>query len=213
MADLLFTTYTELKASIAEELNRTDLTSQIPGFIALLEAELDRHPAVQFEFSNVALTVQANPTVLPDDCRELRSARYDDGVRFGPVDIVPPDRLPLYRQQFGLTGYPRALAVTGNGLQVEVAPVPDQAYVIRIGYLTKLTKLSATEATNWLLDEHPDLYFYGALKHSAPFLKDDPRVATWESFYQVGLAQLNALVERRRYGSDTLVMRPKRAIG
>ena len=39
---MALSTYTELKASVADWLNRTDLTSVIPDFIALAEAQIER---------------------------------------------------------------------------------------------------------------------------------------------------------------------------
>jgi hypothetical protein len=35
--------------------------------------------------------------------------------------------------------------------------------------------------TNWLLTQHPDLYLYAALVESAPYLKDDERIALWRA--------------------------------
>ena len=39
---MALTTYTELKASIADFLNRDDLTTVIPDFITLAEAQINR---------------------------------------------------------------------------------------------------------------------------------------------------------------------------
>ena len=39
---MALTTYAELKTSVADFLNRTDLTSAIPTFISLAEADLNR---------------------------------------------------------------------------------------------------------------------------------------------------------------------------
>jgi hypothetical protein len=39
---MALTTYTELKSSLADWLNRSDLTSVIPDFISLAEAQMER---------------------------------------------------------------------------------------------------------------------------------------------------------------------------
>jgi hypothetical protein len=220
---MAFTNYTALRAAIADWLNRADLTAAIPDFISLLEAELDRNPAIQEERSNVTLTLSASPHTLPTDCRELRSLYYDDGVRFGEIDIVPEGYLPRYRAHVALTGFPRAAAIVNNGTELLLAPVPDQAYEVLATYLTKLEELSATVATNWVLDGHPDVYLYGSLVHSAPYLKFDERLALWQSRYaqydQLGnlvggaLRELERFIERRKWGANTLVQRPRRPIG
>jgi hypothetical protein len=220
---MAFTSYTTLKAAIADWLNRTDLTAAIPDFISLLEAELDRNPAISYERSNETFTLSGSPHTLPTDCRELRSLYYDDGVRFGEIDIVPEGDLPRYRAHVALTGFPRAAAVVNNGTALLLAPVPDQAYTARATYLTKLEKLSATVATNWVLDSHPDVYLYGALVQSAPYLKNDERLALWQSRYAQydaqgnlaggALRELERFLERRKWGANTLVQRPRRPIG
>lgn len=204
--------YTELQATIADTLNRSDLTTQIVDFITLLENELDRHPACEFE-KTANLTLSASPHVLPADLRELTSLYYDDGTREQPLDLTSPERLALYKRQLGLTGFPRYAAVTVNGTELLLAPVPDQSYVVKSQYITKLDRLSATTTSNWILDDHSDLYLYGSLLHSAPFLKDDNRAQMWKAFKDEGLAQLDRLVRRRKWSANTAVTRPPRAIG
>jgi len=39
---MAITTYSELKTAVADWLNRSDLTSAIPNFIALAEAQMSR---------------------------------------------------------------------------------------------------------------------------------------------------------------------------
>ena len=51
--------YSDLQSAVAGWLNRTDLTSQIPDFIALAESKLDSHPdgvelrAVAFQHATI----------------------------------------------------------------------------------------------------------------------------------------------------------------
>jgi len=205
-------TYTELQATIADTLNRSDLTTQIVDFITLLENELDRHPAVEFE-KTANLTLTASPHVLPSDLRELTSLYYDDSVRKGPIDLTSPERLAVYKRQLGLTGYPRYAAVTVNGTELLLSPEPDQSYVVKSQYITQLDRLGGSTPSNWVLDDHSDLYLYGSLLHSAPFLKDDNRAPMWKAFKDEGLAQLDSLVRRRKWSANTATTRPPRAIG
>ena len=37
----------------------------------------------------------------------------------------------------------------------------------------------ASNGANWLLTLAPDLYLYGALLESAPYIKEDGRIQTW----------------------------------
>jgi len=190
-------------------LNRQDLSSVIPDFITLAETRLNRHPAVQDEV-RTTLTLNAATVSLPDDCREVTSLYYDDGTRFGPLDIVGPERLADYSHKY--TTYPRAAAISEDGTALILAPAPDQAYVVKMVYQAKLTALSDTSTTNWLLTSHPDIYLFATLMESAPYLRDDERVPVWQSRLEQALAELEGLSERRRFSANTPIIKPRRAI-
>jgi hypothetical protein len=69
-----------------------------------------------------------------------------------------------------------------------------------------------SNTTNWLLTEAPDVYLYGALVHTAPYLKDDARIAIWESFFAQGIDNLNISSSDAKYGGSGLVMKIKRGV-
>jgi hypothetical protein len=50
---------------------------------------------------------------------------------------------------------------------------------------------------------------YGSLIHSAPFLQEDQRIATWAQLYSAAISNLNAVSDRAEYSGGTLVMRNK----
>ena len=205
--------YENLKTAVAGWLNRTDLTSDIIDFITLCEDEIARRVETEFERRDT-ITLNAEVVTLPSDLREITSLALDDANRGGPIEILSPEQLTLYKAASGrLTGFPRKAAITTNGTELILAPVPDVAYVVEIIYATKLDRLSASVSSNWILDDNSDVYLYGSLIHSAPFLKDDQRVPTWETRFEKALAQIAALIERRKWAANTLIMRPRRAIG
>ena len=67
------TTYAGLQDAIAQWLNRTDLTNQITGFIAMAEASMSRRIRRKTITNSVGMSQQSN--TLPTDCAELRSIR------------------------------------------------------------------------------------------------------------------------------------------
>jgi hypothetical protein len=214
---MALTTYTELKASIADWLNRGDLTTVIPDFITLLEARLKRHHAVE-RSREATITLDAQHVSLPTDCREVGELYFNDDTRQGPIDLMSPSALAKARGINGwvTSSYPRAAAFTRDGSgrqQLLLAPTPDTSYTAGIEYVQTLTPLSGSNEDNWVLLEHPDVYLFGSLVHSAPYLKDDSRLATWKTTLDEALAELDALVDRETYGANTLVQRPQRAIG
>lgn len=209
---MALTSYTTLKASIADFLNRTDLTAVIPDFITLLEAELKRHDAIEYERRDT-IVLNAQSVTLPTDCREVRSLYFDDATRRYPIELRTPEEINPTRLGPLVAGIPKFAAVHSNGSALLISPTPDASYTAWIVYLTTLTSLSATTATNWVLTDHPDIYLYGSLMQAEPYLKNDERLPLWQSRLDRAYEQLNALVERRQFSGNTPILRPRLAIG
>ena len=194
MATLDFSNYTALQNSIAKELNRTDLSDAIPGFIVLAEAEIARR--VRRKTITRSIQIAAVSTPLPADCAELRSCRLVTG--FPTLDLPlrngTPEMLAEVRADYAIAGRPVAFTVTDGALVV--APAPDSAYTVELQYFERLASLSETTATNSVLLEAPDIYFYGALIHSAPYLEHDERLATWSGLFEKAVVQLDEARER-----------------
>jgi len=205
------TNYGTLKTAVANWLNRVDLTDFIPDFIRLAEAKFDRHVAIADEV-RTTLTLDAEVVTLPAVCRELRSLYLDQDSARGAIEITTPERLAEKKSDLGPSGIPRYAAVMSDGTELGFAPVPNDSFTAKIVYIAGLTLLADDSDTNWILDSHPDLYLYGALVESAPFLRDDERIAVWKAERDERMQDLDLLVQRRRYPT-TPVMRPRRAIG
>ena len=163
--------------------------------------------------TNGTLTLNAETVSLPSDYREKLKLTYDDGIRFGEIEIVPPEMLALKKAFLGTTGFPRFAAVISNGTKLRLSPTPDQAYVAVADYVASLTTLSDTDDVNWLLTNHPDIYLYASLVESAPYLKDDERIALWKSERDERIADLGVFRTRQRSGGNAPRIRPRRAIG
>ena len=73
-----------------------------------------------------------------------------------------------------------------NGV-ANYAPEPNDTFDTKMTYWRKVGVLSTDNTTNWLLTDHPDIYIYGALMHTAPYLKDDPRLQIWQSMLEKAL--------------------------
>lgn len=167
-----FTTYAGLKTAIAAWLNRDDLTSQIPDFVSLATATLnkvlrDRRMAVNVDIVTVATgrAVSAPADMLgPIYLTEKFAEQY-------PLEQVSPERLmELRRTRFRSYGQPRYYATIGAFL--ELCPTPLDAGTLDLHYYAEIPALSADGDTNWVLTDEPDIYLYTALLHAAVFLGD-----------------------------------------
>lgn len=186
---MAITTYTELKASIADFLNRDDLTSVIPDFISLAEAQMEREIRHWRGQKRANITINSRYTSVPADMIQPVRLHLDDGLSSG-LNLTTLDSMLEYRVNTGdAQGKPRYYAI--NSESIEVFPTPDASYTAEFLYYEEIDKLSASVASNWILNYHPDIYLYGALLQSAPYLKDDARIQVWSVLYAGAVGSIN----------------------
>ena len=187
-----FTTYTDLQATLADYLARTDLTSQIPTFITLAENRLRRDIRIRQMLKVVtASTTASDPTVsLPSDFLEMR----DLHIESSPIQtLIYQNPSNFYRNTKASTadsGAPKFYTVMGQEFQF--APIPDSNYTLKMVYYASPSYLSSTVSSNIFLANCPDLLLYAALGEAEPYLMNDARIQTWASLYDRGLASLTA---------------------
>jgi len=206
---MALTTYTELKSSLADWLNRTDLTSAIADFISLAEAQMERQLRTRQMIvrANATFAAAAEYGTVPDDFLETKSIKLDTN----PVTSLSFQTIEAMDQLSNTTylssGKPLYFTVVGN--QFRLLPIPDGAYTAELVYYAKLTKLSSTVATNFLLTQAPDVYLYGSLLQAAPYLQDDARISVWSSLYLAGLEQLQVADDRGSTSGGALLARAR----
>jgi hypothetical protein len=204
---MALSTYTELKASVADWLNRTDLTSVIPDFIALAEAQIERTLRTRQMIVRATASIDTEYSAVPADFLETKSIKLNTNpvtaLTFESVDALDSLKSTTYIS----AGKPQYFSIVGG--QVRVLPVPDSTYTAELIYYAKLSKLSGSNATNWLLTQAPDVYLYGSLMQAAPYLKDDSRVAVWAAIYTRGLEELQVADDRGATSGGSIMMRAR----
>lgn len=205
---MALSTYTELQASVASWLNRSDLTAQIADFIALAEAVLKRR--LRRKTVRASVPVASASVSLPTDCAELRSISFVSSSLYRdlPIRIGTPEQLAETRARSAPTGRPIAAAVIAG--QLVFAPAPDAVYTADLTYFQQLTPLSVGAPTNTLLTEAPDAYLFGALLQSAPYLEHDERIPVWQSKFDAAIDELNAVREHEELNASVRPVRLSR---
>jgi hypothetical protein len=193
------TNYTTLQSTVLEYLareNDTTLSARIPTFVQLFEAKMNRVLRVpQMEQRSTALVDLSSDEPefisLPSDFQSMRTVRLN-GVTGKPrLSFMTPTQLSDYRYSVdNVTDQPCYFAIVGN--ELELAPTPGEAYTLEMVYRKNIPAL-ASNSTNWLLDLAPDLYLYGTLLESAPYIKEDGRINTWAAGVSSALSALNDL--------------------
>lgn len=194
--------YASLKAAVADTLDRTDLTSQIPIFIQLAEAKFKRDDRCKKLFSD-APSITGDDFTMPTDYKSLDSWYHDGSVWYGPIEIVGADQLPEKKARYGITGAPRYAAIMDG--KARFAPAPDVTYATKRSYWLKIVALASSSDTNWLLTDHPDAYLYGSLVHSAPYLKDDDRIGVWEGLLDDALNGVETYADKQQFSGNISV--------
>lgn len=184
-------TYAGLYEAIADALMRDDLTEQIPLFIKLCEASNARNLRVSDMEVTASATMLDGVISLPSDFIEVISLAGDDIFpTWTPISFIQGRR--DYPTRAG--GITSSYVISGNTL-ISYPSAGDS--VIWLTYYAKPQALDAGHPSNWLLAKAPDVYLYGSLKHSAPWLEDDARVQVWESLYQQALSEVRRTDEIR----------------
>ena len=202
---MAISTYAELQSAIADFLDRDDLTSAIPTFIYAAEKQMEkeiRHPRMMRR-SEGQIDSRYSP-VPPTWLETIRL--HISGTPSYRLELTSlDDMLQLREQSGGGSGRPTHYAHFGEN--IEVYPNPDTEYDIELMYYEKLPVLSDSNTSNWLLEVAPEAYLYGALVHSAPYLKDDARLAVWGGLYAGAVAGVNKQADQARFGGSGLRMR------
>lgn len=188
--------YTGLQASVADFLQRKDLTAAIPDFITLAEAQMNLKIRSREMWFLKTLTLTQETVKLPCDFIDIQSFRLNqndgspDGGKLSYRTPQQMDALPV-----GVCGTPRHYTIAGGCFVFWPIPgVPTNGappFMARVRGLERICRLSATDPSNWLLTKYPHAYLYGSLLQSAPYLKADERITVWEGLFTDAIDGIN----------------------
>jgi hypothetical protein len=182
------TTYDELKSAIADFLNRDDLTSVIPTFISLAEADMNRKVRHWRMEDRAVVVADARYIALPTNFIEAQRIMLTSPA-VQRLEMITQGDLMDRRSVDDTAKRPAYYSIVDGTF--ELYPQPDQEYNLEIVYYERLDSLSASIATNWMLEYSPDAYLYGSLLHAAPYLGEDQRAQVWASLYKNAIDAIN----------------------
>ena len=195
--------YGELKTAIADFLNRDDLTSVIPTFVALAEAQIARDLRHWRQERRVTVSIDERFENLPIDWLEGVHLYLSDGAPVEYASVAEIGRQKLLTND--TAGKPRLYTL--NSGQIEFFPAPDEAYELTMVYFARIPAFELDADFNWLMTYYPDVYLYGSLLQSAPYLAEDARIAVWAQLYSAAVKNLGDDSDKARSSGGPLVMR------
>jgi hypothetical protein len=183
-----FENYSALTASIAGWIKRKDQTARIPDFIALFESRINRVLRTTKQRTTAQLGVFGGSAVLPSDF--LEPVLIDDGT----------DELDLMTSiQFGGELEAGYYVLQGNMIRVS-----GDTASINLLYYARIPALSTENATNWVLQNHPDAYLFGALTEAEPYLLNDARMPMWKDRGDSAIQGIQLADDQARFAGAAL---------
>ena len=193
------TTFTTLKEDIRRYLERgftlasdAIVYEQIPRLINLAERRIARELKVQGLINVITSTMQPGLAVYPKPDRWRTTVSFNYGVDNQYQQLFPRsyEYVRSYWPNRDETGVPLFYADYDYNNWI-VSPTPDLAYPFEVLVYQLLPLLDDTNQTNWLTDYAPQVLLYASLLEATPFLKNDERIAVWQSMYDRSAQALN----------------------
>jgi hypothetical protein len=203
----IITNYSTLQSTIADYLNRQDLTAQIPTFIQLAEADMNTRLRCREMIVRATTTNDDEFVRLPLDFLESINLQLTDGQ--SPLRFVTLDEADIINKRQTYNA-PTFYSLMNGAIELVPPPATGADVEIEMVYYGKITALSTENTSNWLLLKAPDVYLYGALVHAAPFLMDDQRISVFGSFYSQRIEALNDESQKSLHSGSPLVARTRR---
>ena len=186
-------TYDSLTSTVLQYLERQDaaVVNAIPTFITLCEFEIAQNIKTLGQMEVVDSTMNIGNPVIPKPARWRKTTSMTLSVsgQKQPMLVRKLEYLNTYAQDVTATGIPLYYADYDYDHWL-VAPTPNQAYAFEALCYTRLEPLSSSNQTNWLTQNAPNAMLFGTLKQTAPFLKNDARLAVWKSMFDEALVAL-----------------------
>ncbi len=204
---MALTNYSTLKTSIANWLNRSDLTSEIADdFIKLTEADFNSKLRVRKMITQTSFTIDSETEVLPTGFLQVRDIYILNGNTKCPLRYMTPSQMDQIKGT-STTGLPSSYTILGDTFRF--SPKPDSSYTAYINYYKSFDALSDTTTTNYILQTHPAIYLYGSLFHAANFLGgiNPQQVQTWQQMFATAMERLELNDREDQFSGSPLQIR------
>ena len=185
-----FTDYATLQTTIANYLDRSDLTATIPEFIRLAEDRLSRDLRIRQMLQIATTTIDSTDgTVeIPADFLAMKDIHVSSSNPIQTVTFQSPSNF-FRNTRASTSGLPTFYTELGS--EFRFAPIGSATDTLQMLYYVKPPYMSSTVSSNLWLANTPDLLLYAALGEAEPFLMNDERIGTWATLYDRGVSSLS----------------------
>lgn len=215
-----YQTFTTLTSDLQTYLERgnaltdAEVFDQLPRIINNAERKIMQFLKLQgtLEVLVDPVGLPANVAVItkPDRWRQTVSMNYGTGTAQNTRAQIRPrsyEYLRTYWPDDSQTN-PPVFYADYDYLHWIVAPTPDQTYPLESLCYLQPVLLDSANQTNFFTDYTPNLLLYASLMESAPFLKDDTRIALWQDWLTKELQSLDSQDMQRILDRNAVRSRP-----
>jgi hypothetical protein len=207
----IVTSYSTLQSELKAEMDRSDDTSSPwTRFIDQAESRMRRDPRIRRPVMDSAFSISAETGTLPNGYAQALGMAHDGSTYYGAIRRVAMDELPEYKSIRGTPGVPEVFAIISR-TQYQVSPVPDQTYTVSFAYYETVTKLGGAVLSNWLLDDHADIYMAACVVEAALYFRDADKAAEYQQLYDRKAEEYHRDQERHEFGG-TMARTPRNAM-
>lgn len=208
----VFTNKAALIEAIESYTDREDRSPLIDTWIGLTEADLERRLDLRSQDQTATGTLSGGSGIVETPALILYPRMLVfDGTPPIPVDVVTHQAGARVNYQDAGDVPPTSATVDGLTsdfkTRIRVYPTPASNQTYTLYYRQGIVPLTHQDP-NYLLSRFPDVYLWGALRHSAMFDMSQPESQMWEANYEraiagirriEGMARVKAGVFRQTY--------------
>jgi len=202
------TTYAELKTAVARWMKRTDLTDYLSDYIALAENRFwyggqDAFPTKPLRIRAMQEqetgSVASGAIAFPTSHLETINLRISTGGQTYPLRYLAPQ---VYAEVAGSTDTPQYYTFLDNA--IKCGGTGSGTYIH--DYYMRMTALSDSNTTNWLLTNSPNVYLFGACLEAALDIASDSQTARFGNRYMGAINAITNMEKNAMAGGSLAVM-------
>ncbi len=207
----------QLKISVDEWLIRDDVAvsgTDFPQILLLAESDIARDVRTVVQEQSVTLNFTGRSADLPYNYIGLRHIFIDDNIRkteYRTAEVIRESSAwndgrvgSFYTIEGGSqTAGDERVAITIAGPASASDPLD-----MEVLYWARFAALVDDADTNWLLENHYDVYLYATLRASCEYIQEDTLEDRYAGKYERAVAKLTQHENRKRFGAQ-----PKQSYG
>jgi len=182
-----YSDFLDLRLAVSELVDNRGLSEVFPSLTRRAETRINRDLRVYQQIVDAPVTLVGGAADLPSDWIEYLT------VKSGRCVYRPISTARFKRGDFGYIVAGTKLKINGSDETLDTS------------YYAKLPTISnSPTATNWLLDDGPDVYLYAVAREAAMHIRDAELRASMESEYQRAINEMETHNHRAKWGNARL---------